>query len=135
MRYAGHPHPGWFGGGRGDAETCAHAVALRSPCADPARAASGPHKRPPCPPRRPTLLGTSRATPADVDAADDSQQAFSESAAARLHSITSVARTNIDGGIVMPSALAVFMLRMSSKVVGCSMGKSPGLAPFKMRST
>ena len=35
------------------------------------------------------------------------------------HSITSSARTRIDGGIVKPSALAVFRFTPSSNLVGC----------------
>jgi hypothetical protein len=40
-----------------------------------------------------------------------------------------------DGGIVRPSALAVFRLMTSSNLVGCSTGKSAGFAPFKILST
>ena len=53
----------------------------------------------------------------------------------RVYSITSVARSRTEGGMVMPSALAVFMYSTRSKVVGCSIGRSPGLAPLRMRST
>src|SRR5262245_4824145 len=52
-----------------------------------------------------------------------------------LHSITSSARTIIEGGIVMPSVLAVLRLITSSNLVGCSTGRSAGLAPFAIRST
>jgi hypothetical protein len=41
----------------------------------------------------------------------------------------SSARASNDCGIVTPSALAVFMLITSSNFVGCSMGRSAGLAP------
>src|SRR5262244_4152476 len=44
-------------------------------------------------------------------------------------------RANNDGGIVNPSALAVLRLMTSSNVVGCSTGRSPGLAPLKILST
>jgi MFS family permease len=54
---------------------------------------------------------------------------------APLHSITSSARARIDGGMVRPSAFAVFRLMTSSNVVGCSTGSSAGRAPCKMRST
>src|SRR5215470_13588097 len=47
----------------------------------------------------------------------------------------SSARANSDGGIVRPSAFAVFMLITSSNFVGCSTGKSAGLVPFKILST
>src|SRR6266567_6466911 len=49
--------------------------------------------------------------------------------------ITSSARPSSDGGIVSPSALAVFMLITNSKFVGCSTGRSAGLAPFRILST
>ena len=62
-------------------------------------------------------------------------QQISCSAAACVHSITSVARIRMEGGIVMPRCLAVFRLSTRSKVVGCSIGRSPGLAPLRIRST
>ena len=37
--------------------------------------------------------------------------------------------------MVRPSAFAVLRLIISSNYVGCSMGRSPGLAPFKILST
>lgn len=43
--------------------------------------------------------------------------------------ITSSARSKIDCGIVMPSALAVLRLITSSTFVGCRTGSSAGLAP------
>ena len=54
---------------------------------------------------------------------------------APAHRITSSARSRIDSGIVMPSALAVLRLTTSSNLVGCSIGRSPGLAPFRILST
>jgi hypothetical protein len=51
------------------------------------------------------------------------------------YSITSLASNCIDTGTSMPSALAVFMLMTSSNLVGACTGRSPGLAPFRMRST
>src|SRR5215467_11159826 len=47
----------------------------------------------------------------------------------RVYRITSSARASSDGGIVRPSALAVLRLMTSSNVVGCSTGRSLGLAP------
>src|SRR3989449_3955235 len=44
----------------------------------------------------------------------------------------SSARARMDGGIVSPSALAVLRLITSSNFVGCSTGRSPGLAPLKI---
>ena len=37
--------------------------------------------------------------------------------------------------MVIPSALAVLRLTTSSNLVGCSIGRSPGLAPFRILST
>ncbi|MET4214744.1 hypothetical protein ABIB95_009604 [Bradyrhizobium sp. LA2.1] len=51
------------------------------------------------------------------------------------YSITSSARTSNEAGTVRPSALAVFMLMMSSNLVGLSIGKSEGLVPLKILST
>lgn len=50
------------------------------------------------------------------------------------HSITLSARSNTDGGMATPSALAVFWLTASSKRVGCSMGRSAGFAPLTILS-
>src|SRR5262245_7226557 len=55
--------------------------------------------------------------------------------ALRAYWITSSARRSRDGGIVIPSALAVLRLIISSYFVGSSTGKSAGLAPFRRRST
>jgi hypothetical protein len=55
-------------------------------------------------------------------------------AAKRCHSITSSARAITEAGTVMPSDLAVLRLMLRWKRVGCSNGRSAGLAPFKMRS-
>ena len=49
--------------------------------------------------------------------------------------ITSVARKRIDGGIVMPSRLAVFRFTTRLNFVGLSTGNSPGLVPFRILST
>jgi hypothetical protein len=49
--------------------------------------------------------------------------------------MTSSARRSRDGGIVSPSALAVLRLITSSNLVGCSTGRSPGFAPFRILST
>src|SRR5262249_11356253 len=52
-----------------------------------------------------------------------------------VYSISSSARASSDGGIVNPSALATLTLTTSSKVVGCSTGRSAGFAPFRILST
>jgi hypothetical protein len=51
------------------------------------------------------------------------------------HWITSSARSKSDFGMVMPSAAAVLTLITSSNLVGRSIDRSPGLAPFRIRST
>lgn len=51
------------------------------------------------------------------------------------HSTTWSARNRSDGGIVRPSAFAALMLITNSNLVGCSMGKSAGLAPRRILST
>src|SRR5216683_6147966 len=51
------------------------------------------------------------------------------------HLITSSARRSSDGGIVSPSAFAVFRLMTNLNSVGCSIGSSPGLAPLRILST
>src|SRR6516225_8898107 len=51
------------------------------------------------------------------------------------HSITSSARASSVGGTVRPSILAVLRLMLSANLVGCSTGKSPGFAPFRILST
>ena len=52
-----------------------------------------------------------------------------------VHSMTLVACTRIEFGISMPSAWAVFILTINSNLVGCSIGRSPGLAPLRILST
>src|SRR6266700_1027107 len=49
--------------------------------------------------------------------------------------ITSSAWNRSAGGIVRPSALAVLRLMTSSNFMGCSTGRSPGLAPLRILST
>ena len=50
---------------------------------------------------------------------------------AAIHRISSSARSRIDSGILMPSALAVLRFTVSTYWVGCSMGNSAGLAPLR----
>src|SRR5262245_26078379 len=54
---------------------------------------------------------------------------------AAFHSITSSARTKNVSEIARPSVLAVLRFTISSNFVGCSIGRSAGLAPLRMRST
>src|SRR5262245_59628203 len=60
---------------------------------------------------------------------------FRTSTAPTSHSITWSARCSSDGGIFRPSALAVLRLMTSSNLVGCSTGRSLGLAPLSILST
>src|SRR5437868_2302709 len=48
--------------------------------------------------------------------------------------MTSSARARTPGGMVMPIALAVRTFRTNSNRVGCSTGRSAGLAPFRILS-
>src|SRR5262249_52661314 len=59
----------------------------------------------------------------------------SEKRAPARHWITSSARASTAGGMVRPRAFAVLRLITSSNFVGCSTGRSAGLAPFKTLST
>lgn len=52
-----------------------------------------------------------------------------------LYSITSSARSRMDVGTDTPIALAVFKLSANSKLVGCSSGRSDGLAPLRSLAT
>ena len=51
------------------------------------------------------------------------------------YSITLSAVASSDGGTLMPSAFAPFMLMTRSYLVGICTGRSPGAAPLRMRST
>src|SRR2546422_6363529 len=51
------------------------------------------------------------------------------------YSMTWSARPSTEGGIVSPSAFAVFRLMTNSNLVGCSTGRSAGLAPLRILST
>src|SRR5262249_5585554 len=51
------------------------------------------------------------------------------------HLITLSARYSTDCGIVRLSAFAVLRLMTNSNVVGCSTGRSAGLAPLRILST
>jgi hypothetical protein len=57
------------------------------------------------------------------------------SRAGRSHWMVSSARARTDGGIVSPSVFAVLRLTTRSNFVGRSTGRSPGLAPLRIRST
>ena len=51
------------------------------------------------------------------------------------YSTSSSASDRNDAGIASPSVLAVVKLMMSSNFVGCSTGRSAGLAPLRILST
>jgi hypothetical protein len=53
----------------------------------------------------------------------------------RDHRITRSALAKTLGGMVNPICLAAFRLMMNSNFVGCSTGRSPGLAPLRILST
>jgi transcriptional regulator with XRE-family HTH domain len=55
--------------------------------------------------------------------------------ATHAHWMTSVAWASTWWGIVRPRAWAVLRLMTNSKRIGCSMGRSAGLAPLRIRST
>ena len=50
-----------------------------------------------------------------------------------FHSITSSASATKFGGMLRPSALAVFILMTNSNLVGCITGRSAGFSPLRMR--
>ncbi len=50
----------------------------------------------------------------------------------KCHLMTLSARASTFGGIVRPICFAVFKLMTSSNFVGCSTGRSAGLAPFRI---
>jgi hypothetical protein len=51
------------------------------------------------------------------------------------YSITSSARPDTGRGTVIPSALAVLRLMISSTFVDCTTGRSAGFSPLRMRPT
>jgi len=61
--------------------------------------------------------------------------AWARSSHCVAYSITCVARTNMEVGISIPSAFAVFKFNPNSNVVGCSTGKSAGFVPLRILST
>jgi hypothetical protein len=83
--------------------------------------------------RRPTL-GVAAASTAGIR---KPSQVRTHALAAKcsFYSITSSARSRIDCGIVSSSSRAALRLTTSSNFVGCSIGKSAGLAPFRILST
>jgi hypothetical protein len=102
---------------------------LTSPSRSDSRRA--PTGTPPDPwqPHALALLRARRERPSSYRAADERDEV------APPHSITSSAKMYSCGGIVTPSASAVLRLITNLNSVGCSIGKSAGLAPLKILST
>jgi hypothetical protein len=65
----------------------------------------------------------------------DPERPIREADIGRIYSITSFTRRRNDSGTVKPSALAVVRLITRSNFVGCSTGRSAGLAPRRILST
>jgi hypothetical protein len=63
----------------------------------------------------------------------DPSGACNKHALGDLYSITALASTSRVGGTLSPSALAVFMLMISSMLVSCWTGRSAGLSPLRIR--
>src|SRR5262249_28112799 len=82
------------------------------------------------PPHPPALLRARRKRPCRRRAAESSDEFASPN-----HSITSSARSIIDGGMARPSAVAVLRFTTISNFVGNCTGRSPGFSPRRMRST
>src|SRR5262249_32556153 len=76
-----------------------------------------------------SLLRARRKRPRDRRAAEQRDEL------APVHSITSSATSSRSRGISRLSDLAVLRLITSSYLVGCSTGRSPGFAPFKILPT
>src|SRR5262249_20683666 len=74
----------------------------------------------------PGFLRARRERPRGRRAADQRD----EIASFHAHSITSSAMASSEGGTSRPSAFAVLRLMTSSNLVGCSTGRSAGLAPL-----
>ena len=60
---------------------------------------------------------------------------YSRNEGASSHSMTSSARASKVVGMSSPMVFAALWLITSSNFVGCSIGKSPGLAPLRTLST
>ena len=83
-----------------------------------------------CPER--WVIGRRRA-PGEADSR--TRRSWPRRSSTVFYSMTWSARPSTDGGIVRPSALAVFRLMTSSNFVGCSTGRLAGFAPLRILST
>jgi hypothetical protein len=82
-----------------------------------------------------TALTWSRSSRSQGGLADSWRARCVQRALPADHSINSPASCSSGCGIASPSALAVRRLSTRSKRLGCSIGRSPALAPRRMRST
>jgi hypothetical protein len=107
--------------------------------AGPVRSPAMPEPRPLCPPIA-TIKRTYRQV-GSVPKREERHRSKSSPTSCRKrpstpsYSITSSAMASTAGGIVRPSALAAFRLITRSNLVGRTTGRSPGLAPLRMRLT
>src|SRR5262245_40527833 len=84
------------------------------------------------------LLGRTRKWDRQREAQEEDYEQSPDSHRCELlfpHGSTSSARPRISGGRARPRAFAALVFTTSSNWVGCSTGKSAGLAPFKILST
>ena len=109
---------------------------LRAPAVDNHRPARARH------PDAIVLDGTVQLAAASVFLREGGERGETERCSQKLaalveqaYSMTRSARTSTDGGIVRPSAFAVLRLIANSNFVGCSTGRSAGLAPLRILST
>jgi hypothetical protein len=95
-----------------------------------------------------SLLGVKSASPDDLSSKSQALQEQTKSLrrkrlvgatrrplqVQRTHSMISSARASTVGGMASPSAFEALRLITSSNLVGCSTGRSAGLAPFRILS-
>ncbi len=82
-----------------------------------------------------TLLVCPRIDSTDLDVLFCKTNFTVRTSGLAAHRMTSPAWKRRVGGIVRPSASAVLRLMINSYLVGCSTGRSAGLAPFRIFST
>ena len=83
----------------------------------------------------PLAAGNLRHGPSSIGFKENSVQSSHRNLVFCRHLITLSALYSKDCGMVRPICFAVLRLITSSNFVGCSTGKSPGLAPFRILST
>jgi hypothetical protein len=119
-------------GSRADrARRIVESAAVRSGCRiDPVSRAADSRDSPPL-----ALTPTIRRDHCSITAREHPEPVPTFPVSPRDHSISLSVRRRTDGGILIPSAVAVFMLITSSNRVGCDTGSSDGRAPFESLST